>query len=141
MWLHMDEVIFEGVKVSVRVVCFRLLDLFEHFQVVKGSKARQINPPSFFMDIPSRWLDGVSQRWNLKCGAGRVIKLNGSINYHWRFNCRVGTNTRRELLGVWVLLLMVIKLNIYHLQVVGDSKTIIEWFNHQSEIQVTSFLY
>jgi hypothetical protein len=140
MWLHMNAMIFEGVKVFVRVVCFQVLALLEEFQVVKGSKARQNNPPSFLMDIPTRWFDGLSQHWNSKCGVGGVIKLNGSIIYHWRFNCGVDMNTRGELLGVWALLLMAIRLNIYHLQVVGDLKTIIEWLNHQREIQVTGFL-
>jgi hypothetical protein len=69
-----------------------------------------------------------------------VIKLNGSINYHWRFNCGAGMNTHEELLGVWALLLMVIRLNIYHLQVVGDSNITIEWLNHRSDIHVTCLL-
>jgi hypothetical protein len=62
MWLHRNAVIFEGVKVSVRVVCFWVLALLEYFQVVKGSKSRHISPPSFLMDIPTGWFDGVSQR-------------------------------------------------------------------------------
>jgi hypothetical protein len=49
-----------------------------------------------------------------------------------------GTNTRGELLGLWVLLETTSLWKVVKLQVAGDSKIIIEWFNGVFKLQETT---
>jgi ribonuclease HI len=51
-----------------------------------------------------------------------------------------GTNTRAELLGVWATLFLASKLHIDTLQVLGDSRIVIEWLSSRGELQVVSLL-
>jgi hypothetical protein len=48
---------------------------------------------------------------------------------------------QRELLGVWALLSLAIRLHIYDLQVVGDSKIIIDWLNRKCDLQVMGLAF
>jgi hypothetical protein len=41
----------------------------------------------------------------------------------------------QELLGLWAMLTLAIRLHIYDLQVVGDSKLVIDWLNNQVDLQ------
>jgi ribonuclease HI len=50
------------------------------------------------------WFDGASQQNGEHSGAGGVINIREHTFYKWTINCGAGTNTRDELLGVWVLL-------------------------------------
>jgi hypothetical protein len=52
----------------------------------------------------------------------------------------MGTNTREELLGVWASLTLAHRLGIEQLQVLGDSKTVIDWLNFKSNLQVSSLV-
>jgi len=60
------------------------------------------------------------------CGAGGIIKCPDSIEYRWFVNCGGGTNTKSELLGAWATLTLEKYLNIQNMQMLGDSKVIIE---------------
>jgi ribonuclease HI len=69
-------------------------------------------------------------------GAGGVIKLNDTSSITWTCNCGPGTNTRAEFLGVWETLLLASRLHIYNLQVLGDSRIVIDWCNNRGKLQV-----
>ena len=51
-------------------------------------------------------------------------------------NCGRGSNTSGELLALWSQLFFYHAKNIVHLQVVGDSKVIIDWDNQKCQLQV-----
>jgi ribonuclease HI len=51
-----------------------------------------------------------------------------------------GTNTRAELLGAWATLHLASRLNIEVLQILGDSRTIIEWLNNRGKLQAISLM-
>ena len=51
-----------------------------------------------------------------------------------------GTNTRAELLGAWVTLHLASILNIEHLQLIKDSRVIIDWLNHKGNLQTITLL-
>jgi ribonuclease HI len=55
--------------------------------------------------------------------------------YRWYFNGGSGTNTKAELLGAWDTLTIAKLLDIHYIQVMGDSKVIIEWLNHKGKIK------
>ena len=55
-----------------------------------------------------------------------------------KMNCGRGTNTHGELLALWVLLWASHLYHISNLQVLGDSKVIIDWMTNKSCLQVFS---
>jgi ribonuclease HI len=86
------------------------------------------------------WFDGASQNNGTLCGAGGIIRTGGNTYYRWTLNCGMGTNTRAELLGVWASLSLAHRLGIDQLQVLGDSKIVVDWLNHKCNLFVSSLL-
>jgi ribonuclease HI len=72
------------------------------------------------------WFDGAAQLDGNQCGAGGVLKSPDLTVYRWVYNCGGGTNTRAELLGVWATLMLASHLSFHRLQVLGDSKVVID---------------
>jgi ribonuclease HI len=70
--------------------------------------------------------------------AGGIIKISASTVYKWYLNCGTGTNTKAELLGVWATLYIANYLSISKLQVLGDSKVIINWLNNKGNLCVSA---
>jgi len=58
------------------------------------------------------WFDGAACATGLNSGARGVIWINENKIFKWVFNCGLGTNTGAELLGVWVLLALAVRLDI-----------------------------
>jgi len=86
------------------------------------------------------WFDGVAQKNGTLSGAGVIIKTRENTFYKWTFNCGMGTNTKAKLLGVWATLSLAHRLDIDQLQLLGDSKIVVDWLNHKCNIYVTSLL-
>jgi ribonuclease HI len=86
------------------------------------------------------WFDGATQENKNLSGAGGVIKISKDTNHKWIFNCDIGTNSRDELLDVWVTLTLAICLGLNQLQVIGYSKIVIEWLNCRGNLNVTSLM-
>lgn len=55
-------------------------------------------------------------------------------------NCGPGSNTKAELLGIWALLTLTNSLNIYDLQMFGDSRTVNDCLNHNCALQVCDLI-
>jgi ribonuclease HI len=84
------------------------------------------------------WFDGASQQNGEHSGAGGVIKIREHTFYKWMINCGAGTNTRAELLGVWALLTLASRLFIYEINVLGDSRIVIDWLKGKGSLQVVT---
>jgi ribonuclease HI len=84
------------------------------------------------------WFDGVASSNGLQSGVGGMLKINDNTLYKWTFNTGPGTNNREELLGVWETLLLATRLHITELQVIRDSKIIIDWCKGKGRLQVIS---
>jgi ribonuclease HI len=128
-------VIFENTPSSIKSVCFRILGDLEI------PRDRRIHTPRFIQPTLHlgwniAWFDGTSQNVGLHCGAGGLIKRLDHTKITWTFNCGAGSNTKAELLGVWATLLLATRHNILELQVMGDSKIIIDWLNNKGKLQV-----
>ena len=67
-----------------------------------------------------------------------IIKIFASTVYKWYLNCGEGTNMKVELLGVWETLYIANYLSISKLQVLGDSKVILNLLNNKGNICVSS---
>jgi len=79
--------------------------------------------------------DGATHINGKCCGVGGVIKKSDLSVYKWYFNCDEGTNTNVELLRVWATLLLENHLSIHKIQILGDSKLIIEWLNKRGDMR------
>jgi hypothetical protein len=58
--------------------------------------------------------------------------------FRLKMNCGIGTNTRGELLALWCILYFSFYKKVQRLQMVSDSKVIIDWFNTDKSLQVVS---
>jgi ribonuclease HI len=68
------------------------------------------------------------------CGAGGFFRAHQSRITKWILNCGPGTNTKAELMGLWVSLFLASEWSINHLLVRGDSKVIIDWISQKSKL-------
>jgi ribonuclease HI len=89
-------------------------------------------------EFPVASFDGAAKADGLCCGAGGIIKLSNTLAHKWYLNCGIGSNTKAELLGAWATLHIANLLALPKIQILGDSKVIIEWLNDRSELRVTS---
>jgi ribonuclease HI len=81
------------------------------------------------------WFDGAATADGTNSGAGGIISLNANTSFKWTFNTGAGTNNRVELLGVWTTLFLSLRLHITGIQIIGDSKLIIDWCNGIGSLQ------
>jgi len=89
---------------------------------------------------PTGWFDGVAQNNGIRSGIGGLIKISENTYYKWTFNCGPTTNTREELLGAWATLFLASRFHIETLQILGDSRIIIEWLSNKGDLQAISLL-
>jgi len=60
--------------------------------------------------------------------------------YKIKYEPGIGSNMKAELSALWALLSMVDTLNLRKLQILGDSKTTIDWVKGLVQIQVPIFV-
>jgi ribonuclease HI len=100
-------------------------DLNINSSAIKPLKLRQ-NPIWKLSGYSLAFFDGASIDGGSNCGVGGTINLCNSQVFKWYFNGGVGTNTKDELLGAWETLIMARLLDTQYIQVLGDSKVIID---------------
>jgi ribonuclease HI len=105
----------------------------------KKVKVCLLQPPRLLTSIVC-WFDKAAQSSALRCGAGGIIKFSDQTVYKWTLNCGQGTNTRVELLGAWATLFLAQRLNLDVIQVIDDSKIIIEWLKDRGKLQIASLM-
>jgi ribonuclease HI len=81
---------------------------------------------------------GASQDGGSRCGAGVVLKCPVLGVYSIKMNCGHGTNSQGEILALWCILFFAHFKQISCLQLVGDSKVIVDWFSYKNNMQVIS---
>ena len=81
--------------------------------------------------------DGASINEGATCGAGGSMKKIVNPDIRWFFNCRSGSNTKAELVGVWTSFILANLLDIRPLHMVGDSKVVMEWMQRKGNLLAT----
>ena len=71
-----------------------------------------------------------------RCGIGLVLKLNMSHFFRIKLGGHSDSNTRVEMLTLCILLKLASKKHIASVQVVGDSKAIIEWISGKASLSM-----
>ena len=73
-------------------------------------------------------------------GAGAIIWINDEEYYMLMMNYGQGTNTRLEMMALWIILFFSKSKGILLSRVFGDSKFIIDWVNNKNDIQVLQLI-
>jgi ribonuclease HI len=142
IWLDRNKTIFENGTPSTSTAAYKALGIFKTWNDFHSSKPRLQHTKKVpdIEDIPTGWFDGATHSNGSQSGAGGLIRISQNSFYKWTFNCGPGTNTRAELLGVWATLYLASRLHIEVLQLLGDSRIIIEWLNNRGNLQAISLL-
>jgi len=134
IWIERNKAIFEGRIPSVLAVYYKDLA----FPRGKETKLKDKLPRSivFPMHINSSiaYFDGATHLDGLCCGVDGILKLPDSTFIGWTFHCVHGTNNKVELLGAWATLRLELHLSIKHLQMLGDSKVVINWLKKKGSL-------
>ena len=84
-------------------------------------------------DYPTGFFVGAST--NRTGGIGVHIILSKEHYFHLKLGYGHSTNTRSELLALWVLLVLSKLIGLPYLHIRGDSSTIINWFNGKASLE------
>jgi hypothetical protein len=142
IWIERNNAIFNNGTPSTSTTAYKTLGIYNSWNESHASKAR----PHWTLKIPdldditTAWFDGATLSNGLQSGVGGLIKISHNSHYKWTFNCVPGTNTREKLLGVWATLYLASRLYIESIQVLGDSKIVIEWLSGRGDLQTISLL-
>jgi ribonuclease HI len=138
IWLEHNRTIFENVCPSIHSIVYKTLGGMIMINPAKTTHTlRSSKSPHFSLGVVG-WFDGATLSNDQQSGAGGLIKTSENIVYKWTYNCGTGTNTREKLLGVWATLTLARRLHIVDMQVLGDSKIIIDWLNDKGNLQVNA---
>jgi ribonuclease HI len=140
IWLERNKTIFENGSPSTSVAAYKALGIFNSWKEAHTKKIRipHIKKGPDLDDTPTGWFDGATLSNGSQSGAGGLIKILPNSFYKWTFNCGPGTNTRAELLGAWATLFLASRLHIVALQVLGDSRIVIDWLSNKGDLQAIS---
>jgi hypothetical protein len=105
----------------------------------KVDKGTRIDRPLVLdWELTIGFFDGASQERGAKCGEGTIIKCPFLGKFRLKMNYRNGINTKGELLALWCILYFACYIKLNRIQLVGDSKIIIDRYTNKCNIQVIS---
>jgi ribonuclease HI len=138
IWLERNTSVFEGKAPSVNRVIIRSFGAL-HIRVEKQAPlALRSNRLLLPLEYPLASFDGVAKSDGTCSGAGGILRESTRMAYKWFFNCGIGSNTKAELIGAWTTLFIANLLSLSKLQILGDSKVIIDWIKFKGELRVSS---
>ena len=123
-----NRVLFEYLCSSLNLTIHFIMDQLSKHKV-KVSTKNYINLASLspVFDYPVGFFDGAST--NRNGGIGVHLNLSKEHFYYLKMGCGRSTNTRSELLALWVQLVFTKFIGLPYLYIRGDSSAIIKWFN------------
>jgi ribonuclease HI len=134
IWIERNHAIFENRPPSRPAVLHRILTSF-HW---RPSSIKPIQNRACVHQLAKGYtlicFDGAAQQNGLCCGAGGTFRSSLSRTSNWSLNCGSGSNTKAELMGLWVSLSLATFWSLDHILVLGDSKIIIDWINRHSKL-------
>jgi len=84
------------------------------------------------------FFDGASQERETKCRLGAILKCPIMGTYKLKLNYGKGTNSKGELMALWLILYFYYIKQVSRLLLIGDSKVIIDWYTKENNFQVIS---
>jgi hypothetical protein len=118
---------------SSRAIVHKAIGALGNVSIATKVQNLRVNSINRINGFAVAFFDGASEAGGSNCGAGGVVKSRDSTEYRWYFNCGAGTNTKAELMGVWASLFIAKHLDIQDIQLLGDSKVIIDWLKKKGK--------
>jgi hypothetical protein len=134
IWLERNASVFKGKVPSVSKVVIRSLDALQIPVEKHVSSTLRLNRLNIPLEYPLASFDGATKSDGTCSGAGGIIRGSTMMVYKWYLNCGIGSNTKAELIGAWATLYIANLISLNNLQILGDSKVIIDWINYKGEL-------
>jgi hypothetical protein len=135
IWLERNKTIFEERTPSHHAVVFRISGSYTWLPPSLKPVPNKVCTITHQDGYSIACFDGATFSNGKCCGAGGIIKILESTVFKWYINCGAGTNTKAELMGVWATLTLANLWSIQKIQILGDSKVIIDWINQKGNLQ------
>jgi ribonuclease HI len=135
IWKERNRSLFEDLHPNDWAVTYKILKTLNIYSPVSIDKGLRLSSILRRTGYAIAFFDGAASAGGFNCGAGGAIKCPNSQAYRWFFNCGDGTNTKAELLGAWATLTISKLLNLQYIQVLGDSKVVIQWLKQEGNLQ------
>jgi len=97
--------------------------------------------PHMNTNILRGFFDGTSQGDPLHYGVGEILFINQNHQYLLRYALGKDTITRDEFTSLWILLYTSFHLGVKRIQVLSDSKLVVDWANQIVEVNVPNINY
>ena len=117
---------------------YKILDILNIYPLVSNEKVLRLSSILRMNGYALTFFDRVALAGGSNCGAGGAIKCPNSQANRWFFNYGDGTNTKAELLGAWATLTITKLLDLHYIQVLGDSKVVIQWLKQKGVLQTNN---
>jgi ribonuclease HI len=134
IWIERNHAIFENRPPNRLAVLHRIFTSF-HW---RPSSLKLIKIKACVQHLAEGYtlicFDGAAQQNGLCCGAGGTFRSSQFRTTNWFLNCGSGSNTKAELMGLWVSLSLATFWSLNHILVLGDSRIIIDWINLHSKL-------
>ena len=133
-WKARNKHIFKEIKPFTIHICFRIIAaFFEYCKYWKEKAPRAIVRPILDEDLSIGYFDGVEREGS--CRASFILRVSGQEVIKGSMKAGYGSNTRVELVALWDLLLVAVKIGVMQIVIAGNSKIIIRWANGDSNLQ------
>lgn len=134
IWIERNKALFEECSPSYRAVVYRISGTFSWQPAIPIRVCDFTLTEGFTL----AYFDGAALANGECCGAGGFSKTHATRITKWFLNCGVGTNTKAELLGLWVTLTLATLWSIEKSLNLGDSKVIIDWIKQQAQLHAVN---
>lgn len=131
LWKARNLIIFQDKPVHWHQAEARIIAAFNDLPKPPPAPIRRIHPPpNIDRSIPWAFFDGAANQQG--CGGGIIIHKSDQHYYKIKAGLGMGTNNFAELITLIHLLHFALGHNISNINIFGDSKIIINWFNINS---------
>jgi len=134
IWGARNRFIFEDKWTEPEMVAAHCIGTLQHFpQSTKVKSKRTVGALDLDKTIPWAFFDGAAQGNPQTCGGGGLIFWSDHSFLVSRAGLGAGSNNYAELMALKLILLLAVEKNIKRINIMGDSRIIINWANKSSE--------
>eukprot|EP00253_Pinus_taeda_P012292 PITA_12292 len=131
LWKTRNLIVFQDKPVYWHLLEARIIAAFNELPDPPPAHVRRPHPPPFIdRSTPWAFFDGAANQQS--CGGGIIIHKSDQHHYRIKAGLGTGSNNYAELITLRHLLHFALGHNITCINIFGDSKIIIDWFNNNA---------
>jgi len=134
LWRCRNAFIFENIVPNIQIICNRIMgyyNLFSNCNLSTLVKHRMVEPLKD-LQYPIGFFDGAAQ--GQLGGVGCRLWISPNHFYNLWMGLEDCTNNCSEIIALWLCLYWAMYLGITDIWIMGDSKVVIDWYNHVAEL-------